>query len=174
MNQRLLVLKFWEESKQRAEERPAVSETRGVSVETRDVSSAKDAALQKKADEFFRLVAERGDLHWDELAKKFREEYYDAFDLIIPPLLATDDPLIVYNCLRLADLSDPKEAGVFKKFVRECDIEKHQATLYAISEWSGSMEDVDIWDVFWQRFMENRDAIRRLNLSIEFGSKLFM
>lgn len=155
MNQRLLVLKYWGET-QEADETPAVSETRAMRADARDVPAAEDAQRQKKAAAFFRLVAERRDLHWEELQSLFRDEYYDAFDLIIPPLLATDDPLIVYNCLRFADFSNPKEADVFKQFVLTCDIEKHQATLLQI----GQQADVhtplgEIWQAFSNRALSS-------------------
>jgi hypothetical protein len=87
----------------------------------------------KKAQAFFQLISDRPDICWDELVTEFRKNYYDAFDQIIPVLISTDDPLIVYNCVRFADLDNPKEVETLRNFVRTCDPQKHQLTLQALA-----------------------------------------
>jgi hypothetical protein len=81
------------------------------------------------ADEFFSLMESRTDICWEEFSEEFRTRYYDAFDEIVPALLATDDPLIIHNLVRFADLSEPKEAEAAKKLINTADIDKHEVTM---------------------------------------------
>lgn len=86
-----------------------------------------------KAQQFFDMVDARTDLCWDDLAAEFRKNYYDAFDPIINVLMATNDPLIMHNAVRLADLSNPQEANAAKTFIRSCDPVKNQVTLATLA-----------------------------------------
>jgi len=89
----------------------------------------------EKAQAFFDMLSERSEVCWGpELATEFRRHYYDAFDEIVSALFATDDPLIIYQCLQHADFTKPKEVEAFLQFVRDCDPEKHQVTLRAVAE----------------------------------------
>jgi hypothetical protein len=80
------------------------------------------------------MVAAKADVCWEDLVAEFRRNYYDAFDEIVPALLASDDPFITFNCVRLADLSQPKEVKALQDFIRTCDPEKHQVSLRALAE----------------------------------------
>jgi len=86
-----------------------------------------------KAQAFFQLIADRPDICWDELVTEFRNNYYDAYDVIVPVLLSTDDPLIVHNCVQFADLNNPKEADTVKTIIATVDPEKHQGTLQTLA-----------------------------------------
>lgn len=86
-----------------------------------------------KAQAFFQLVSDRQNACWDELEVEFRRNYYDAFDEIVGVLMSTNDPLIIYNCVRLADASNPKEANALKNFIRQADPQKHEVSLAALA-----------------------------------------
>ncbi len=96
----------------------------------------KAAALSshfQKADEFFQMIDEQKDLCWEDWVDEFRRNYYDAFDLIIPTLLDTDDPLITYNLIRFSDQNQPKEVIALQNVARESGSERHQITLMALA-----------------------------------------
>ena len=82
-----------------------------------------------KAQAFFQMVNERPDICWEDLANEFRNNYYDAFDHIVPVLISTDDPLIVYHVMHFADLGNPKEADMAKNAIRTLDPQKHEVTM---------------------------------------------
>lgn len=107
MNQREVILAAWEKHKA----------TRAPSPHMR------------LAAEFFDYVEEHRDICWTELAEKFREKYYEAFDEIVPVLMATDDALIIHNLVRFADLGNPKEVEAAKTLVRTADASRHQVTM---------------------------------------------
>jgi hypothetical protein len=81
-----------------------------------------------------RFVAERRELQWEEIVEEFRKNYYGSLQDLVPALIATDDALIVYNCVRFADLSQPQEVQILQEFAKNCDIEKHQVSLQALVE----------------------------------------
>ena len=89
---------------------------------------------RQKVQSFLEMVRTQEQLCWDEFVEEFRKNYYDVFDEIIPPLFATDDVLIIHNCIRFADLSEPKEVEFLTKFIQECDAEKHQVSLRELAE----------------------------------------
>jgi hypothetical protein len=80
------------------------------------------------------MVAAKADVCWDDLVAEFRRGYSDAFDEVVPALLASDDAFITFNCVRFADLSQPKEVKALQDFIRTCDPEKHQVSLRALAE----------------------------------------
>ena len=88
----------------------------------------------QRAQEFFEMMKDNPNICWDELVAEFRNNYYDAFDEIVPVLLDTDDPLIVYNCVRFADLDNPKEAMAAKKLVQNTDVDKHEVSMVRLAE----------------------------------------
>jgi len=85
------------------------------------------------ADEFFQMMESHPDICWEELTEEFRQKYYEAFDEIVPVLMATDDPLILHNLVRFADLSNPKEAEAAKKLIRSVDPDKHEVTMLTLA-----------------------------------------
>jgi hypothetical protein len=87
----------------------------------------------QKAQDFFTMMDQRPDICWDDLVTEFRRNYYDAFDVIVPVLMSTDNPLIMHNCARFADLNNPKEVDAAKTFIRNCDADKHQVTLQRLA-----------------------------------------
>jgi hypothetical protein len=81
------------------------------------------------ADDFFNKLAIRADINWDRLAQEVRLDYNDIAPEILTTLLATDDPMIVLNAARFANLADPKELAAIAKFIATCDVAKHQTVL---------------------------------------------
>lgn len=98
------------------------------------VGEGKPDAATEKAKAFFEFLLNNQELCWKEMTKVFREKYYDAFDKVAATLFATDDPLIIYNFIRFADLNNAKEVKVLEKFIEACDAEKHQVSLYALEK----------------------------------------
>lgn len=109
--------------------------TRGrLSSRARDESQAFSPA-RDKAQAFFEMLGEQRDICWsDQLVAEFRRDYYDAFDEIMSVLFATDDPLIIFQCIQHADFSKPQELEAFKSFIADCNAEKHQVSLRALAE----------------------------------------
>jgi hypothetical protein len=83
----------------------------------------------QRAQEFFQMMMDNPDICWDELVAEFRNNYYDAFDEIVPVLMDTGDPLIIYNCIRFANLDNPKEEKAAKRFVQDSDVDVHQVAM---------------------------------------------
>ena len=88
----------------------------------------------EKADAFFEVLRNKRELCWDEMVSEFRQNYSEAFDEIVPALFATDDPLIVYNSIRFADLKDQKWVQLIRKFIESCDPGRHSVSLRALAE----------------------------------------
>ena len=109
MNQREEVLRAWKERSKTAYRSPHFA----------------------KAKAFFEFVEQRQDICWDELVSEFRNNYRDAIDEITSVLIDTDDPLIMYNFVRYADPSNPKEAEAVKSFLRKGDAGRHEVSLQA-------------------------------------------
>jgi hypothetical protein len=93
-----------------------------------------DTPSRRKADAFFDLVRQQTETCWEGLVDELRRNYYDAFDEIIPVLLETDDPLILYNIVRFADLNNPREVAALQQLIRGVSGEKHQVTLRTLAE----------------------------------------
>ena len=93
-----------------------------------------DTPRRRKADAFFDLVRQQTDTCWEGLIDELRRNYADVLDEIVPVVLETDDPLILYNIVRFADLSNPKEVGVLQQLIRGASGEKHQVTLRTLAE----------------------------------------
>jgi hypothetical protein len=92
-------------------------------------------SAREKAQAFFDMLNEQRELCWsDKLIQEFRGHYYDACDEILSVLFATDDPLIIFQCVRHADFSQPEELEAFQRFVERCNAEKHQVSLRALAE----------------------------------------
>lgn len=87
----------------------------------------------QRAQEFFDMVMARQDICWDDLVREYRRNYADALDEIVAVLTETDDPLIIYHLLRVADLQDPREAEAVRKIVRDIDPQKHEVSVLAMA-----------------------------------------
>ena len=111
MNQRAVIRQVWDRRKKTLTPTPQV----------------------EKAEAFFRLVDERTDMCWEDLVDEFRRNYADAVDEIAAVLLETDDPLIIYNCIRFSDQSRPQEIAAMKRVARDCDCERHHVGLVALA-----------------------------------------
>jgi hypothetical protein len=96
----------------------------------------------KKAQAFFEMLNERPEICWDDLVAEFRRNYYDAFDEIVSVMVDTDNPLIMYNCVRFADLNNPREVDAAKNFIRNCDADKHQVSLQALAAVPGLQSEL--------------------------------
>jgi hypothetical protein len=91
-----------------------------------------DSPGKRRAQAFVDLVEQNPDMCWDDLAQEFRNNYYEAFDEIVPALAAIDDPLVTYNCVRLADANNAKEVQAMKQVAETADSYKHQVSLRAM------------------------------------------
>jgi hypothetical protein len=96
------------------------------------MATSADSPRKRKAQAFVDLIEQNPDMCWDDLAREFRDNYYDAFDEIIPALTSIDDPLITYNCVRLADTNNVKEVQAMKQVAESVDSYKHQVSLRAM------------------------------------------
>jgi hypothetical protein len=112
MNQRAVIREIWERRKRTLAPSPQA----------------------QKAEAFFQFVDEHTDMCWEELAEEFRENYADAAEIVVSVLLETDDPLIVYNCIRFADQSRAPEIAAMKRIAHDCDLERHQVGLVALAK----------------------------------------
>jgi len=77
----------------------------------------KDARLQS----FLKHVDDTPFECWEEYAALFRRDYYDLFDQVVPPLMATDDKLLRTMLLRYVDPAKPKELAMVREFVANAD-----------------------------------------------------
>jgi hypothetical protein len=111
MNQREVLRKIWERRK-------------------KTLASSPQAA---KAEAFFQLVEEQPNACWEELVDEFRRNYYDAVEIVASVLLETDDPLIIYNCIRFSDQSRPQEIAALQRVARDCDCERHHVSLLTLA-----------------------------------------
>ncbi|HTP07203.1 MAG TPA: hypothetical protein VMP08_03075 [Anaerolineae bacterium] len=93
-----------------------------------------DSPRKQRAQAFVDLIEQNPDMCWDDLAEEFRNNYYDAFDEIVPALTGLDDPLITYNCVRLADANNIKEVLALKQVAESVDSYKHQVSLRAMAK----------------------------------------
>jgi hypothetical protein len=88
----------------------------------------------QRVRQFFDQMAAHPDHCWDALEPEMRSSYYDALEEIVAVLVRTDDPLVIYNCFRAGDFGNPREAALARKFIAECDPERHQCTLQFLSD----------------------------------------
>lgn len=79
--------------------------------------SRRNARLQS----FLKHVEDTPSDCWNEYALVLRRDYADLYDLLIPPLMATDDKLLRVMLLRQADLSRPKELAIVRRFIARAD-----------------------------------------------------
>lgn len=88
----------------------------------------KDARLQSflKAVDSFPMEC------WDDFSSRFRQDYYDLFDQLIPPLAASHDQLLRVLLVRMADLDHPKELALAVHFVRHADPVANRPELSAL------------------------------------------
>lgn len=71
---------------------------------------------------------------WDECVKEFRDNYYDLFDELIPPLMKTRDKLLHLILIRNMDLSKPKEVKLLKGFIKQAEPIEDEPELLAIAK----------------------------------------
>ena len=93
-----------------------------------------DSPNKRRAQAFVDLIEQNPDMCWDDLAQEFRDNYYDAFDEIVPALTSLDDPLVTYNCVRLANTNNVKEVEALKQVAESVDSYKHQVSLRAMAK----------------------------------------
>jgi hypothetical protein len=98
-----------------------------------------DTNRKRKAESFFDYVRSNPGACYDDLAAEFRRNYYDAFEEIVPVVLAIDDPLLIYHVVQRADLNNPREAAVVESLIGRLDSTRHQVTFRALAR-SGTPE----------------------------------
>lgn len=77
-----------------------------------------------KVQEFVRLLRERRDLCWGDVATEFRSKYYDVFEKLIPALEKSDDPFIRNMLIKHADPERPRERQLLKTLATNTDFER--------------------------------------------------
>lgn len=87
----------------------------------------------QRAEEFIQSALECTGDCWDELAVKFRNNYYDVMDEIVAIIKDTDDPLILFHLLRQADLKEPAELESVRKIVRDINPDKHEVSMLGLT-----------------------------------------
>ncbi len=100
----------------------------------RFMATRKDSPRKRTAQAFVDLIEQNPDMCWDDLTEEFRNNYYDAFDEIVPALTTIDDPLVLYNCVRLANTNNIKEAAALKQVAESVDSYKHQVSLRTMAK----------------------------------------
>ena len=100
----------------------------------RFLATRSDSPHKRTAQAFVDLIEQNPDMCWDDLAEEFRNNYYDAFDEIVPAITSLDDPLVTYNCVRLANTGNAKEVATLKQMAEKVDSYKHQVTLRAMAQ----------------------------------------
>ncbi len=105
---------------------------------TKILQAFKKAGLEKsgskKARDFLQFLAENPKICWPDAAREFRAKYYDVYDAVIPPILGTQDPLIISNLLKHSDLKNEKELTQVKNFVRGADAFRNEASFKILAE----------------------------------------
>ena len=112
MNQRELILAAWQEHKAKR-------------------APSKHMQL---ADEFFEYVEDHPEFCWIQLSEEFRSKYYAAFDEVVPMLMETDDPFVIHNLVRFADLDRLKEVDAAKELAASVDPGRHEVTMVRLAE----------------------------------------
>lgn len=96
------------------------------------------AGLKKSRDKhvrnFIALVEKAPGHSWQSYADKLRKSYPRALKAILAPLVENDDPLIVANALRIANLKKKNEREVVADFAQNADAEKHAYALELIAQ----------------------------------------
>lgn len=70
---------------------------------------------------------------WPEFVARFRKDYYELFDRVVPPLINSGDQLITAVVLHHADLKQPKERALIKKYVQNADERAHEGVLKQVA-----------------------------------------
>jgi len=70
---------------------------------------------------------------WDDVVALLRKDYYDLFDQIVPPLVASSDKALRVQLFLHIDPKQPKELDLLRQFIRQADPVKDQPELKAIA-----------------------------------------
>jgi len=110
MFQKILILKKWEEA--------GLKQSR-----------------KKKVRDFIKFVEKNPKLGWEACVKEFNKKYTDVFNDLIPPLLTTNDNLIILNMLRFMEpRKRRKELNLLKNFAKTADTQKLQPSLETVAK----------------------------------------
>jgi hypothetical protein len=69
---------------------------------------------------------------WKHGLQEFRDNHYDLFEQVVPPLLQSQDKLLRMVLIRHADLSKRRELNLLKRFAQTADPIHDEAELLAI------------------------------------------
>lgn len=83
---------------------------------------------------FLKYVDHHPEQCLDEYEKEFRENYYDLFDDLIPPLFDTDDKLLRILLINRIDVKKRKERNLLKEFVKTANAIEDERELIAIAK----------------------------------------
>jgi hypothetical protein len=82
-----------------------------------------------KVKEFLAAIDDQPMDCWPEFAVRFRKDYYELFDRVVPPLMHSGDSLIAAVLLHHLDLARPKERALVKKYIQGADERAHEGVL---------------------------------------------
>jgi hypothetical protein len=95
-----------------------------------------DAGLYRDADPRLRGLLnyfdEHPDVCWETILPLFREEYYDLYDVVVPPLVNSSDTMLRLQLISRIDPARPKELGTLQDIVAHADASFQRPELKAI------------------------------------------
>jgi uncharacterized protein len=74
-----------------------------------------------KVRQFMQYLADNPTLCWEDAAREFQANYLDIIDDIVPPILDTNDPLIIANLLKYLDLKSAKSLRKVKTYIQKAN-----------------------------------------------------
>jgi hypothetical protein len=85
----------------------------------KDLWEKAGAVRNPKVREFLKFMEKETEDCWENCIREFRQKYYDLFDLLVPPLLNSDDKLLRLNLIRRADLTRPQEVKLLSRLAQK-------------------------------------------------------
>ena len=83
----------------------------------REVGLFKSNAAKIQA--FIKFIETQSSQDWDRGVQEFRNNHYDVFNDVIPPLMESDDKLLRLLVIHHADPKKRKELNLLKDFARQ-------------------------------------------------------
>jgi hypothetical protein len=84
--------------------------------------------------ELIRFVEQEPNLDWAGFVDRARRDHAAAISLVVPPLMASGDNLIITNLLRHANPRSSRDRDIVRTFVREADPVKHLPALMLVAK----------------------------------------
>jgi hypothetical protein len=95
-----------------------------------------DAGLYKsrrpQLREFLKYFDKHPTVCWEALAPVFREHYYALYDLVVPPLVTSPDPMLRLQTIHQLEPARPQELQTLKDIAAGADPATQQPELIAL------------------------------------------